>query len=434
MKHAIVGLALLTLLLLPVPAGAQEAAIVRIVEDPAWIGISYQAGIDRAPGPGGAPPRFVVLTRVWEGSPAAEAGLERGDTILTVNGAPASDEAFRRLDLEPGDQVSMTLRRGGSEEELTLTAAQRPELMGYYGVSPEQRVRIDSVQNAIVRFMEDSARVTLRAVPFRFRVGQGREVEPLLLDVDSIRSWTLMADSLGAVFRGEGPGFDWFRFEGGESTFPFSAFVARSEATDSILRQMRELRAELEEARRAELQRQRELAESLAEEQRRIDQTDEELRRTRRLQEELRTRLARTQEALERESRRALLARSARVRTIPGDTLRATVHQGTSHVDARIPAPHVVGRTVVAGAQLLPLNEGLGQYFGTEEGVLVTEVVPGSPVEAAGIEPGDVIVSVGGVAVRGVPDVREGLGDPGSWPVELTLLRKGRRLTVRLTR
>lgn len=435
-RRALPGLVLAALLSagIPTDAGAQEATVRAGTRG--WIGISYTVTMERELGPPDTRmASHVVLTRVYEGSPAAEVGLEAGDTILSVNGVPASEALFRNLDLEPGDRVSMTVRQGDRTEELTLTAAHRPETVALFQVSPEQRIRIDSVQSAIVRFMEDSARVRLRSVPFRFRSGEeGGEPREgrirVMVGGDSARAWTLEADSLTTLLRGEGPGVDWFRSESDSETFfPFSAYVARSERTDSILEQVEALRARLEEARRAELARQRELAESLEEQQRRIDQTDEELRRTRQLQAEIRARLAQTRERLEQESRRALMARAAEL-----DSVGVRIHGALENAADRIPAPHALGRTVVAGAQLLALNEGLGRYFGTDEGVLVTEVVPGSPAEAAGVEPGDVLVAVAGRPVRAVAEVRRRLGDPRIWPAELTLLRRGERLTVRISR
>jgi serine protease Do len=57
-------------------------------------------------------------------------------------------------------------------------------------------------------------------------------------------------------------------------------------------------------------------------------------------------------------------------------------------------APWVIGPFGSAryGVQLIELNEGLGDYFGTSEGVLVVEVDEDSTL---GLRPGDVILSVG---------------------------------------
>lgn len=56
-------------------------------------------------------------------------------------------------------------------------------------------------------------------------------------------------------------------------------------------------------------------------------------------------------------------------------------------------------RALVAGAELVQLNEGLQAVVGTDEGVFVIDVARGTPAAAAGLRGGDVIVSAGGVSV-----------------------------------
>jgi S1-C subfamily serine protease len=72
--------------------------------------------------------------------------------------------------------------------------------------------------------------------------------------------------------------------------------------------------------------------------------------------------------------------------------------------------------------------------LGTEEGVIVQEVVEGGPADDAGVEPGDVIVSLDGEAV---PTVEEFLADlrafdPGD-DVAVDVLRDGDRRSVGVT-
>lgn len=54
---------------------------------------------------------------------------------------------------------------------------------------------------------------------------------------------------------------------------------------------------------------------------------------------------------------------------------------------------------VIAGAQVSRLNEGLREYFGSSDGVLVVNVARGSPAERAGLRGGDIIVRCAGNAV-----------------------------------
>ena len=59
----------------------------------------------------------------------------------------------------------------------------------------------------------------------------------------------------------------------------------------------------------------------------------------------------------------------------------------------------------------------LAESFGVKErgGVLVAEVMKGSPAEAAGLEPGDIVVELDGTPIKEVPDLQQarGRGEPG---------------------
>jgi C-terminal processing protease CtpA/Prc len=82
----------------------------------------------------------------------------------------------------------------------------------------------------------------------------------------------------------------------------------------------------------------------------------------------------------------------------------------------------------VAGLELRELNEGLGGYFGTTEGVLVLSVGEDSEW---GIEAGDVILSVGGRDVEDPADVRRILGSyEDDEEIEFSVRRADRVITV----
>ena len=58
----------------------------------------------------------VVVAEVLSGSPAAEAGLEAGDVIISLGGEPMYDitELSAAIKLRrPGETVELTIRRGG---------------------------------------------------------------------------------------------------------------------------------------------------------------------------------------------------------------------------------------------------------------------------------------------------------------------------------
>jgi serine protease DegQ len=72
--------------------------------------------------------------------------------------------------------------------------------------------------------------------------------------------------------------------------------------------------------------------------------------------------------------------------------------------------------------------------LGAEEGVIVQEVVNGGPADDAGVEPGDVIVSLDGEPVRTVEEFLADLRgyDPGD-EVGIDVLRDGDRRAVDVT-
>jgi serine protease Do len=73
--------------------------------------------------------RGVAVEEVIEGSPAAAAGLQKGDVILRFNGEDVtSARKLTRLvsEVAPDHNVAMTVFRSGSEREVTVTIGKRP--------------------------------------------------------------------------------------------------------------------------------------------------------------------------------------------------------------------------------------------------------------------------------------------------------------------
>src|SRR5581483_1783609 len=69
----------------------------------------------------------VRVADVWKDTPAAEAGVKPGDELVQLAGRSittlkAAHEAIAQA--RPGDAVKLTVKRGGEEIELTLTAAE----------------------------------------------------------------------------------------------------------------------------------------------------------------------------------------------------------------------------------------------------------------------------------------------------------------------
>jgi S1-C subfamily serine protease len=93
----------------------------------------------------------------------------------------------------------------------------------------------------------------------------------------------------------------------------------------------------------------------------------------------------------------------------------------------------VLGSRAVAGAELTELNPDLGAYFGTSRGVLVVRVPEGTPAEDAGLEAGDVIMSVNGTNVGSVSELRRAISNTrSSGAVQLDVMRRNTRRTIDL--
>ena len=95
-----------------VPSDTVDLIATRIVNGESlelgYLGISGQAGEDDDVG--------VVVAEVLPGSPAAEAGLEAGDVIISLGDEPMYDitELSAAIKLRrPGETIELTIRRGG---------------------------------------------------------------------------------------------------------------------------------------------------------------------------------------------------------------------------------------------------------------------------------------------------------------------------------
>ncbi|MDY7229305.1 carboxypeptidase regulatory-like domain-containing protein [Hyalangium rubrum] len=67
----------------------------------------------------------IVISQVVHESPAARAGLEVGDVLLSVDGTPVTElmDAFRRLKGAPSSPVVLTVRREGTEQSFSVLRA-----------------------------------------------------------------------------------------------------------------------------------------------------------------------------------------------------------------------------------------------------------------------------------------------------------------------
>jgi len=73
--------------------------------------------------------RGALVASVEDNSPAANAGLQRGDVIREVNGKAINDQGELRnqiAELEPGNTLSLKVLRNGAEKALSVKVAARP--------------------------------------------------------------------------------------------------------------------------------------------------------------------------------------------------------------------------------------------------------------------------------------------------------------------
>jgi hypothetical protein len=87
------------------------------------------------------------------------------------------------------------------------------------------------------------------------------------------------------------------------------------------------------------------------------------------------------------------------------------------------------------GINAQDLDGQLGAYFGAPDGkgVLVTEVLPDTPAEKAGLKAGDVITRVEGKQIGTTSDLRENLrAKSATGDITLNILRRGSAMTLRV--
>jgi serine protease Do len=74
-------------------------------------------------------PSGVVVTSVFDGTPASKSGLERGDVVLSIDGKPvASDREWMTVlgAKHPGDQVVLEVERDAQVRTLSVTLTEHP--------------------------------------------------------------------------------------------------------------------------------------------------------------------------------------------------------------------------------------------------------------------------------------------------------------------
>ena len=95
-----------------------------------WLGFQGQEiGTLMARSLGRSTADGVIVTYIEPGSPAAEAGLKRGDVIVAMDGIAikgASDANAKIHSLQVGDRLVLTVERDGRSAEVTVVAREQP--------------------------------------------------------------------------------------------------------------------------------------------------------------------------------------------------------------------------------------------------------------------------------------------------------------------
>jgi len=211
-----------------------------------------------------------------------------------------------------------------------------------------------------------------------------------------------------------------------ESALPFEYLLLTSPEAASLKIAVIRLRTELNSLNEATHTREQEIIEIMTQRVRELGETDVQLIRLRsdneRVAEELSQVAARLAEI-------GSLERRERDRT-------AGIAASTPMVRSRPVTARLVGRSFVGGAQLSDLNPRLSEYFGSERGALVIDVLRGTPAFDAGLMPGDVVVRVGSTEVDGLKAFQRVLSMVYARErhAVLSLIRKGEPVLVTLSR
>jgi hypothetical protein len=444
---------LVLLLALALSANATGGQEIEVRPQGGWIGITIDFVTSLV---NGEERTVAAIVEVVDGSPAMAAGIRVGDTITHLDRKSVSERTFSALtrSLEPGDLVPMTLNREGQTREVVVETRPWPSHLTV--VTPdvgEWVIRMDSMKGAILENL-DSLRLSFTGI----RLDSLGE-----MSVEIMRAPRASVDSarIGFVFQWSQPFFDTLHAMPNalalvpETALPFEAFLVQSEATDSLKEELRMVRKALTEVRRRELtrlselqaqgrgqvgglvrgddliQKLREEEEALLEEHAHLN---DQIRS--RSEEEMKRRWVETQAELEEQMAMAQQAQmESRVRERMTDQREASLRAREAYEEALVLSsrrpltPLILGQSFVAGAQLYPLTPWLSETFQVDEGVVVWEVLEGTPADEAGLRGGDVIVRVGGEPVSSLEELRFGLGFLQS-PLRIRVIRKGEPLEI----
>jgi predicted metalloprotease with PDZ domain len=388
-------------------AGLSAAAVAQRVTGraaPGWIGISFEISGDAR---GRA--RSVEVTEVRTGSPAEDAGVRAGDLLLSINELDSPEELgelSERLRLRAGDRVILVVERNGRRQRIPVIAAERPRDFAKRQTM-EFSLQADSMVESWVRAM-DSLRIRL--------VERGGQ------DVRNGRARRTVEGRLTVVAGGS---------TARPVSAPFEFFVFRGEEHDSLHQEMLDLNSVITELDLRLRQRERELSRVLGTRNDRRFARDSEFRRLQVALDQAAVRSAGLQTAMAEAARATAGVEYSKL--APRVRSTASLDESPRVTEFRPLTPYLLGRNRVAGAEVVDLRPELAEYFEVEGGVLVVDVVAGTPAAIAGIVPGDVITRLDQVSVRSVQDLRFGVSQAGE-TLPIALIRQGTSIQVLLRR
>ena len=138
-----------------------------------YIGVSLQPVDTRIAGSMGIPTnRGELIRSVTAGGPAARAGIQQGDVVVSVNGQPVTpDQSLAYLiSQQPiGSRIPLELIRDGRRQNLTVAVGERPteeELARLNGIEDETPVREpeEAQQSVGQRSTRDSLGLTVQSL------------------------------------------------------------------------------------------------------------------------------------------------------------------------------------------------------------------------------------------------------------------------------
>ena len=411
----------------PRPTVRVSTAPQPVLMEQGWIGVTVDVNVVETRR---GPTNLIVRVRgTVDGGPAAEAGVVPGDVIRAIDGEVLTVERWEgfRRNLRRGVDVRLSLDRAGRSRDVNLTTASRPSLAP---VSTGLSDHLDSVRT--------SFRIRLRS---NSDVWASRDYVTLLMaggSVEEVSARVLDQARQGAVSyrlrRGPPAGLiapsapDANRYAvlwNTDVALPFELLMLQSREADSVKSAIIRLRDELNTVSEATRAREQEIRATVSFRARDFGNDDAQLVR-------LRSDNERVQEDLEE--------LSFRLAEIGSNERESRMRMRGDGVDARVnvrpvSAP-VIGRNFVGGAQFNDLSPQLGAYFGTDRGVLVIQVLRGTPCDDAGLVPGDVVTHVGGTEVDSVESFRTVLNGvfARGRRADLRLIRRGERIAATLLR